>query len=198
LVKIGFIVEGPSDAKIIRSPAFSKLLRQNNLELVDIIVPEGKTHFFHPKAVFEQIQPKVESYIKRLESKGAAIIIFWIDQDEEEEPCFTSVKSKIPHRENNLILICKRSLEAWYIADSTAMSSLLGEVYHFAEPETLMNPFETVRTLLKEKLNRGVGDKILLANKILSHGFSITNAAAHPNCSSARYFITKLQSLSAQ
>lgn len=186
-------MEGPSDAKIIKSNAFSQLLQVNNLELVDIIVPEGKTHFFHPKAVFEQIQPKVESYIRRLESKGAQVIIFWLDQD--EEPCFTAVKSKIPHQRNNLILICKRALEAWYIADSTAMGSLLGEVYHFAEPETLQNPFETVKTLLKEKLNRGVGDKIILANKMLSHGFSITNAAAHPNCPSARYFIAKLQSL---
>jgi hypothetical protein len=196
LVKIGFIVEGPSDAKIIRSPGFLQLLQQHGLELVDVIVPEGKSHFFHPKADFEQIQTKVDSYIKRLKSKGANVTIFWVDQD--DEPCYTAVKSKIPHQETSLILICKRTLEAWYIADSTAMSSLLGELYHFAEPETLPNPFETIRTLLKAKLDRGIGDKIILANKILSHGFSITNAAAHPNCPSARYFIAKLQSLVAQ
>jgi hypothetical protein len=194
MVKIGFIAEGPSDAKILRSPLFLQLLQHNNLELVDIIVPEGKTHFFHPKAVFEQIQPKVESYIKRLEGKGAAVIIFWIDQD--DEPCYTAVKSKIPHHRDNIILICKRALEAWYFADSKAMSSLLREDYQCSEPEILPAPFDAIKILLKEKSGRGIGDKIILASKMLGHGFSIANAAAHPNCPSARYFIAKLQSLS--
>jgi hypothetical protein len=34
-----------------------------------------------------------------------------------------------------------------------------------------------------------------LAKKMLEKDFSIQNAASHPNCPSAKYFLTKLQSI---
>lgn len=192
MVKIGFIVEGPSDAKIIRSENFGDLLAENDLELVDIIVPEGKTHFFHPNAEFETIRPKVESYIKRLEDKGAEKILFLVDLD--TEPCYTSVKSKIPHRPTDSVIICKIALEAWYLADTKLMSSILRE-NHFTEfPEEMENPFEKIKNLLLEKTESGVGNKIILANKVIKNGFSIVHSATHPQCPSALYFINKLQS----
>ena len=192
MVKIGFIVEGPSDAKIIRSENFKIFLAENNLELVDIIIPEGKTHFFHPNAEFETIKPKVESYIKRLEDKGAEKIVFLVDLD--TEPCYTSVKSKIPHRPTDSIIICKIALEAWYLADTKLMSALLRSK-HFTEfPEEVENPFEHIKELLLDKTDAGVGNKVILANKVVNSGFSIVNSAAHPECPSAEYFIGKLQS----
>ena len=193
MVKIGFIVEGPSDAKIVRSENFLSLMVDNNIEIVDIIVPEGKTHFFHPKGNIEIIQEKVDSYIRILEDKGAERIFFLVDLD--TEPCFTSVKSKIPHRANDPIIVCKRALEAWYLADSEMMSSLLKEKYICENPEEINDPFLELKNLLLEKTERGVGDKIILANKVLKEGFTLTKAAQHQNCLSAKYFIASLQSL---
>ncbi len=192
MVKIGFIVEGPSDARIIRSENFVTILAENDLELVDIIVPEGKTHFFHPHAQLETIRPKVESYIKRLEDKGAEKILFLVDLD--NEPCYTSVRSKIPHRPTDSVIICKIALEAWYLADTNLMSAILSG-NHFTElPEEIENPFDEIKNLLLERTESGVGNKIILANKVIKNGFSIVNSAAHPQCPSARYFIEKLQS----
>lgn len=192
MVKIGFIVEGPSDAKIIRSENFAVLLAENNLELVDIIIPEGKTHFFHPNAEFETIRPKVESYIKRLEDKGAERIVFLVDLD--TEPCYTSVKFKIPHKPTDSIIICKITLEAWYLADTKLMSGIL-RGNHFTEfPEEIESPFENIKELLLNKTGTGAGNKIILATKVINSGFSIVNSAAHPHCPSAKYFIEKLQS----
>ena len=193
MVKIGFIVEGPSDAKIIRSENFRILLAANNLKLVDIIIPEGKTHFFHPNAEFEIIRPKVESYVKRLEDKGAERIVFLVDLD--TEPCYTAIKSKIPHRATDSIIICKIALEAWYLADTKLISGILRGNYFTEFPEEIKNPFENIKELLLNKTGTGVGNKIILANKVINSGFSIVNSAAHPQCPSARYFIEKLQSL---
>lgn len=92
MVKIGFIVEGPSDAKIIRSENFAVMLSKMGVEIVDVVIPEGKTHFFHPNAELKVVQQKVDSYIKILEDKGAEKIFFLVDLD--AEPCYTSVKEK--------------------------------------------------------------------------------------------------------
>jgi hypothetical protein len=193
MVNVGFIVEGPSDARIIRSENFSVLLSGMYLTLIDIIIPEGKTHFFHPNADLKVVQQKVDSYIKILEDKGADKIVFLVDLD--AEPCYTSVKSKIPHRHGDSIVICKRALEAWYLADSKLMSSLLKENYLTEFPENIENPFEEIKDLLFEKTGRGVGDKIILANKVIKEGFSLVSAASHPQCLSAAYFMKKLHSL---
>jgi hypothetical protein len=192
-VKIGFIVEGPSDAKVIRSEDFAALLASIGLELIDIIIPEGKTHFFHPNAELNVVKQKVDSYIKILEDKGAKKIFFLVDLD--TEPCYSSVKSKIPHRAADSIIVCKKALEAWYLADTKLMSSLL-RLKHYTEfPENIENPFEEIKNLLLEKTGSGVGDKKFLANRVVKLGFSITNAASHLQCLSAAYFLQKLNSL---
>ncbi len=192
-MKIGFIVEGPSDAKVIRSEDFATLLASIGLELIDIIVPEGKTHFFHPNAELNVVKQKVDSYIKILEDKGAEKIFFLVDLDTER--CYTSVKSKIPHRAVDSIIVCKKALEAWYLADTKLMSSLL-RLKHYTEfPENIEDPFEEIKNLLLEKTGNGVGDKKYLANRVIKLGFSINNAASHLQCTSAAYFLQKLNSL---
>jgi hypothetical protein len=196
LVNIGFIVEGPSDARLLRSQNFTQLLAQLHLNMVNIIVPEGKTHFWHPKAELPVLEEKVSSFISRLKAQGAAIIIFLVDQD--TEPCFTAVKEKIPFSTQNTVIICKRALEAWFLADEKAMSSLLKINFTFEKPEEEVDPFETIRKVLVEKTGRGAGDKITLANRVMREGFDIQNAAKHPGCGSARYFLQKLQMLSSK
>ena len=193
MVNLGFIVEGPSDAKLIRSENFKTLLSSIGITLVDIIIPEGKTHFFHPNAQLEVVQQKVDSYIKRLEDKGAEKIFFLIDLD--TEPCYTSVKSKIPHRPSDSIIVCKKALEAWYLADHNLMSSLLKEKHETEFPEDVEDPFEEIKSLLLEKTQRGVGDKIILATRVIKEGFSIVNSASHSQCPSALYFLQKLNAL---
>lgn len=69
----------------------------------------------------------------------------------------------------------------------------------FEFPENEINPFEKIRTLLFQRTKRGItkgtGGKITLVNKLLLAGLDISQAAAHPNCPSAAYFIKKLNEL---
>lgn len=81
------------------------------------------------------------------------------------------------------------------MADSKLMSFLLKENYKIEFPENIKNPFEEIKNLLFAKTARGIGDKIILANKVIKEGFSIINAASHPQCSSAAYFLQKLNAL---
>lgn len=68
---------------------------------------------------------------------------------------------------------------------------------HIAYPENEDQPFETIRKLFVDKTGRGVGTKHILATRMIKYGFTIEQAAQHPNCPSAHYFLHKLQSLSA-
>lgn len=65
----------------------------------------------------------------------------------------------------------------------------------FNLPEQEMSPFATLLQLFLTKTNRGVGSKNILVSRVLNYGFTIEQAARHPNCPSARYFPTKLQTL---
>lgn len=46
--------------------------------------------------------------------------------------------------------------------------------------------------------NRGIGDKKILARFMVKNNFSFERAASHSNCTSAKYFIDKLKTLSNQ
>lgn len=196
MVNIGFIAEGPSDVRLLRSERFGQLLSALGLNIVNIIVPEGKAHFWHPKAELQVLEEKVSSFISRLKDQGVAAIFFLVDQD--TEPCFTTVKEKIPFSHQNTVIICKRALEAWYLADEKTMSSLLKTKFTCEKPEEDPDPFETIRELLKNNTGRGAGDKITLANQVMREGFDIQNAASHAGCGSARYFLQKLQQLASE
>jgi hypothetical protein len=66
---------------------------------------------------------------------------------------------------------------------------------HFDFPEHEANPFELIKQELIRLTGRGVMDKVFLVRKMLRNNFSVINAAAHPNCSSAKYFVDKLKAL---
>jgi hypothetical protein len=41
MVKVGFIVEGQTESILLQSPAFNDILRQHNIELINVINAEG-------------------------------------------------------------------------------------------------------------------------------------------------------------
>jgi hypothetical protein len=67
--------------------------------------------------------------------------------------------------------------------------------FHFDYPEQEVKPSETLKALYQQYQNRGIADKRQFTNKMIANGFTIQRAAEHPNCPSARYFLTKLQGL---
>jgi hypothetical protein len=189
MVKLGFICEGETEKIIIESSSFKALLAENNCSLVKAFDATGNGNLL-PQNIAPMISNLVEEGVEKI------FVLADLDKDE----CITKTKERIEAPTDIITIVSVKQIEAWFLADSQTLSILLNETnFQFQHPETAPVPREVIQQLFLQKTNRGIGDsKPRFANKMIRSGFSITNAAAHPNCTSARYFIAKLQSLSAQ
>lgn len=189
MVKVGFLVEGDTEKKIISSDKFREFCFQNNIEIVaDIFPPKGH----RGKDVFKDSE-KTKAYIDILKDKGVEHII--IIRDLEDLDCVVKAREEIKSDEVVKIIVVK-AIESWFIADSSSLTSFFGQDYFHDSPESIDNPFSYLKNKSLEIKQRGISDKLIFAGIMLKYGFSIENAANHPNCPSAKYFINKLQSLS--
>jgi hypothetical protein len=188
MVKVAFICEDDAGKKIIESQKFGELLSTFNIERIpNIINAKGKGNLTE-----ENIAGTVNIALEN----GADSIFLLVDMDNDK--CMTLTKASLIQHPKCRIIVCKHAVEAWFLADKAALSALLKKNIIINEPETPIIPFDTLNDLHKTAFKgRGVSKAILPA-KLLRAGFSITNAAAHPNCPSARYFIAKIKSLTAQ
>lgn len=183
-MKLGFICEGKTEKKIIESQDFQQILRALSLECVEDIVDAKGNGNLLPHNLFEESQ--------RLLSKGADRVIIITDLD--EDACITSTKQRIAAPNNHIIIIAVKAIEAWFLADSAFMTWICETEISIEEPESFLNPFQYLRGLLLEKTGKGI-QKIVLARRAANNNFSIRNAAAHPACPSAKYFLDKLEEL---
>ncbi|HLZ17699.1 MAG TPA: hypothetical protein VKQ08_11690 [Cyclobacteriaceae bacterium] len=140
----------------------------------------------------------IEGYVTLHEKAGAQAIIILTDLD--EDICITQTKNRINAREKIIVVIAVKKIEAWFLACSPAMQGLLGvAAFNFGDPENDKEPFETINQLLTKHVGRGIGkkraSKIKLVNRLLENGLDLSDAAKHPNCPSARYFLQKLQEI---
>ncbi|MCF8326132.1 MAG: DUF4276 family protein [Leadbetterella sp.] len=192
MVKIGFLVEGDTEKKIIRSQMFNEFLASNNLEAIPTLFPaKGNMG----KDVFKNSQ-KLNSLIDILKEKGAKHI--FVIRDLEDLECIVLARNEI-NSDSVQKIIVEKTMESWFLADSEALQKVFSsEKVSIEFPEKVENPFKHLKQISLEKNNRGIGDKLIFAARMLNNGFSIENAANHPNCDSAKYFIKKLKSLSNQ
>lgn len=189
MVKVGFIVEGETEKLIVDSDDFQELLTDLKLTCVsEAIDAKGNGNLLpHNIIPFQEF----------LKEKGAEHIFILTDRD--EDACITITRQRITERENQSIIIAVQKIESWFLADSLTLSAMIGEDISFKEPEFESIPFEKIGNLIQSKTGRGIGTrKTRFALNYLRNGFSIRNAAAHPNCPSARYFLNKLTQLSPQ
>ena len=194
MVKIGFIVEGDVEKIILNSERFQNFTKDNNLEITGIFNAGGKGNITTYK---EKI---VNSLVEILKDRSTQYII--IITDLENDPCITFTKDSIYKYDENkqLELISVKALESWFLADSKTMSKIFKSNFHFSNPEdTEKKPFDQIREEFINRTDRGVSkSKNMLAKKMKKNGFSVLNAADHPKCKSAKYFVEKLVQLSMQ
>lgn len=185
MVKLGFIGEGANEKTVLESANFRALLNKLGLGFIEnVIDAEGGGNLL-PKHLEDQIDS--------LKKEGATDILILTDQ--EDAPCISSVKSRIDPDGNHIVVIAVRAIEAWFLADNNAMSAYLKSRFICKNPEEFIRPFDQIKKLRWEKRGRGLNHKKLLCSHMLLNGFSIQNAANHPNCPSAKYFLNKLKSL---
>lgn len=188
MVKIGFIVEGDSEKIVIESAVFRKFLCNHNFELVDPVT--------NAKGAGNLLPKNIEEFINRLKGAGAEKLYILTDSDGND---LEEVKARIRHCKIETSFIAVKALEAWFLADTDAMKQFLKnedfEEEEFPE-KTVAMPYERIKAIAKSLQSRGAGSKTILAKTMVNKcGFSIENAARHPNCLSAqeliRYFSRK-------
>ncbi len=184
MVKLGFIGEGKTERKILESERFRELLDSLNLKYVEEVSDA--------KGGGNLVPERIIGLVEKLKKSGANQIIILTDL--ENMPCITTAKQRI-QTDKHIIIIAVKKIEAWFLADTAAISAFLEQNYICESPEEIDEPFDFIKSESERLKGRGVRSKRLLCGRILKSGFSIQNAAQHPNCPSAAYFIKRLNML---
>ncbi|GAB4014140.1 hypothetical protein GCM10028808_35670 [Spirosoma migulaei] len=186
MVNVGFICEGKTEQEIIESTNFQDWLNRNSLRCVNPVFDVAGSGNLLPH--------RLADIRDTLFRNGANIIVIITDLDQDE--CITVTRQRITQQDNQVVIVAVKQIESWFLSDSTTLRRLFSDnTFEFINPEAEDNPFATLKRLFELKTQRGIGTKPMLARRMLKYGFSIENAAQHPNCTSANYFLTKLQTL---
>lgn len=176
--RVGFIVEGGSEKVIIESSAFRRFLSHNGCELVTPVIDA--------KGGGNLLPQNIEVFVEQLSRKSVDAI--YVLTDLEDEASVDVVRERIAHEAITFSFIAVKALEAWYLADTTAMNKWLNSTSFYEEyPErTIDKPWDRLKQVAVENGQRGPGQKISFAKRISTRWqFSIEGAASHDNCPSA-------------
>lgn len=188
MVKIGLIVEGDSERIVLKHEWFTDFLLKNDIELAgDVINLGGKGNLN---------TARMETQVQLLRDQGAERVFVLRDMD--DAPCLTAVKQEVYQASDVKVCVAVKELEAWFLADSETLTTIFQVDFMFSFPEIENSPLETLKRLRLQHQKTGISDKKLFAKMMVREGFTIERAAAHPNCPSARYFLTKLTELNTQ
>lgn len=187
MVKIGFIVEGNTEKIIIDSPQFKAFLKNIGLFAVEPIIDANGNGNLLPQ--------KIIPFINQLKKAGADKIVVITDSDNNT---IAQVKKRILPKNApytiDLIVVAVKAIEAWFLACEDIMKTVL-QIPDFSIkfPErTSEAPFDYIKKLTASRKVRGPGAKPLFAKRVLKSGFSLQQAAHHPNCPSAALFLKNL------
>ncbi|WP_460913339.1 DUF4276 family protein [Spirosoma areae] len=184
---MGIICEGEIEPLILDTIEFRTFVAHYNIELVAVTQAGGKKEFG---------ATRIDKHRQILLDKGAEQIIVLVDLDTDS--CITFTKQELIQHPDQIVAVAVKEFENWYLADTAALSQFIGaSVNEIPNPEDDYDPITTIINLglVSRRFKRFRKSKILLANAMKPNGFSIENAAQHPNCPSAQYFLTKLQTL---
>ncbi|HAI67973.1 MAG TPA: hypothetical protein DCM38_00885 [Gammaproteobacteria bacterium] len=194
MVKVGFVVEGVSDKKLIESATFKNWAKQEcGLEILDDVVDAGGNR--------NLCSQKIEIYVQKLmiQAQPDKIVVLADLDPEECVPCITERKKMIGNKDIDLVVIARKAMESWFLADTQAMRRWLEDDHFQLEKpeETDVMPWDYIKKLgTNSPKQRGPGSKKVFARKFIrDYGFDVCQAAKHPNCPSSQYFIMKLSEL---
>ena len=181
MVNLGIICEGETELIHFNTPEFGRFLKALDINLIGVVETGSKTQYFEDRLI---------KYRQILLDKSAHKIIALVDLD--RDLCITLTKQAIPQFDNQVIVVAVKEFENWYLADTTSLCNLLGRDVRIDQPEQEADAEKAIVQLR----GKGFGNsKPRMANAMHRNGFTIEQAARHPNCPSARYFLTKLQTL---
>jgi len=183
MVKIGFIVEGGTEKIVVESSQFVSWLREQGLELIFPVIDA--------KGGGNLLPDNIEPLVARLQNANADHIVILTDL--EDASGVEVVKNRIKNQHTELVFVAVKAIEAWFLADTTAMNNWLKTDTDFYEdhPEqTTEMPWARLKEIAKTMNLQGPGaTKVIFAKKMVKHyAFSVSGAAQHPACLSAKGF----------
>ena len=189
MVKVLFIVEGKVEKIFIDYLENSGWFRENSIEKIGPTIDARGGGNLCPE--------NIRVFIEEAKTHNPDKIVILTDL--ECDPCVEKTKSRLGSCDICTIIIAKKTIEAWFLADSKLLAKISdNHCTQYGYPETTSRkPFETIKVLAKRLKIRGPGMKAAFAKKVMKNGFDIEKAAAHSDCSSARYFIDKMREISA-
>jgi len=192
MVTVGFVVEGDSDKYLVESELFQTWLREEcNLEMVDRVV--------NAKGQSEMRGRNIEDKVRLLRQEtnpDKVVVLADLDPD-ERVPCIQERKKIIGSQGIDLVVIAKKAMESWFLADTESRRRWLGDgTFYEMAPDMLTGmPWDRLKELGRKR-GRGPGTKVRFSRKFIrDHGFDIRRAARHDQCPSARYFVSRLCAL---
>lgn len=187
MVKVSFIVEGKVEKIFIDHLFKTGWLETKGIEKVGPTVDVKGGGNLCPR--------NIAKYISQVSKHKPNHILVLTDL--ECDSCFTHTKKRLGDCENCVIVIAKKAIESWFLADDFVLKGLTnGQHENFDYPEaTDTMPYEKIKELMGLSTGRGPGPKALLAKKVLKSGFDVVRAAQHGQCQSAEYFVKKIESL---
>ncbi|MCF6355554.1 MAG: DUF4276 family protein [Candidatus Polarisedimenticolaceae bacterium] len=195
MVTVGFVVEGPSDKRLVENDLFRGWLREGcNLELVGPIVDAGG----NGQMCSHNIVILVEKL--RIQATPDKVVVLADLDPDSCAPCVEKRKEIIGSAGIDLVVIARKAMESWFLADTEAMRCWTEDnTFHEEYPESLAGmPWDRLKEIGR-LTGRGPGaSKKIFARKFIRDcGFDVRRAAVHPNCPSARYFVNRLSALGA-
>ncbi|NNJ83698.1 MAG: hypothetical protein HKP13_01995 [Gammaproteobacteria bacterium] len=193
VVTVGFVVEGDSERLLVKSNGFRKWLREEcHLQVLDPIVDAGGNG--------DMCSRKIVSLVKNLKIQAnPKKIVVLADLDPDIcAPCIERRKAIIGPEGIDLIVIARKALESWFLADTEAMRRWTRcEDFFEPRPEATEGmPWERLKEIgLQANRGPGKNKKIFARKFIRDHGFDVRQAATHPDCPSARYLVEGLCAL---
>lgn len=171
-VILHFIVEGEFDRQILQGQTewFSAL----GIEL-SVFPTDGKKNMENKAQKFYEIGLWRDAYK----------IIFMPDQDYDRCALATKAKLGLDHAEKAIVMVVKREIEAWILADGQCITEAIGLSY---QPAGITDNDIEPKDKLYSLIRRGIGHPptSLEASVLLKSHFSIDRAAR--NNQSARRF----------
>lgn len=191
MVKIAFIVEGYTEKLLVESKSFREKMQQHGITVCDPVINAKGNGNLLPRYMTQHIQ------LLRSSCTPDRIAVI-TDLEDSDSPA--AVKDRIAHEEidDELVFISIKAIEAWFLSDSTCMSSWLQSNHHEDAPEqTLKMPWDHLKDLSIQYLGRGPGPlKLKLAKSLIEkHNFCIERAAGHNNSPSVTLFFDTIRAL---
>lgn len=190
MVNVGFVVEGECEMLLLKSKMFQDWANKHHLTVCNPIINAKGGGNLCQKNLSAFVQ---ECFTKCKPSPHRIVIL----TDLECEPCVTATKSRIGTK-NCSIVVARKAIESWYLADDQAMSHWLRHSVHIDAPEiTAGKPWDYLKQLSQQYNVRGTGSShpIFTKKMLKTFDFSIERAASHPNCPSVKYFLETLKKL---